>query len=62
MKVTKLNDDQLIEHIIPLAMEYRRRFGKSLGITGEASLTKFIPLHARNIYPLIRGRGYRGWG
>ena len=35
MKVTKLNDDQLIEHIIPLAMEYRRRFGKSLGITGE---------------------------
>ena len=27
--------DQLIEHIIPLAIEYRRRFGKSLGITGE---------------------------
>lgn len=35
MKVTKLSDDQLIEHIIPLATEYRRRFGKSLGITGE---------------------------
>ena len=35
MKVTKLSDDQLIEHIIPLAIEYRRRFGKSLGITGE---------------------------
>jgi len=35
MKVTKLSDDQLIEHIIPLAIEYRRRFGKSLSITGE---------------------------
>lgn len=35
MRVTKLNNDQLIEHIILLAREYRQRFGKSLGITSE---------------------------
>lgn len=35
MKAQNLNDDQLIEHIIPLAVEYRQRFGKSLGITSE---------------------------
>lgn len=35
MKITKLSNDQLIEHVILLAREYRRRFGKSLGITSE---------------------------
>lgn len=35
MSVTKLSDDQLIEHIILLAGEYRQRFNKNLGITSE---------------------------
>ena len=35
MKALKLNNDQLIENIIGLSLEYKRRFGKSLGITGE---------------------------
>ena len=35
MKTLKLSDDQLIENIIGFSLEYNRRFGKSLGITGE---------------------------
>jgi len=35
MKALKLSNDQLIENIIGLSLEYTRRFGKSLGITGE---------------------------
>ena len=35
MRVITLSDDQLMEHIISVAREYRKRFGKSLGITGE---------------------------
>lgn len=35
MKALKLSNGQLIENIIGLSLEYQRRFGKSLGITGE---------------------------
>lgn len=35
MKTPRLGDNQLIENIIGLSLEYKRRFGKSLGITGE---------------------------
>lgn len=35
MEPTKFSDDELIERVVLLAREYRRRFGKSLGITGE---------------------------
>ena len=35
MKALKLSNDQLIENIIGLSLEYTGRFGKSLGITGE---------------------------
>ena len=35
MRVSTLSDNQLMEHIISVAREYRKRFGKSLGITGE---------------------------
>jgi len=35
MKALKSSDNQLIENIIGLSLEYKKRFGKSLGITGE---------------------------
>ena len=35
MKPLRLSDSQLIENIVALSSEYKRRFGKSLGITGE---------------------------
>jgi hypothetical protein len=35
MKASKLSNDQLITDIINLSLEYKKRFGKSLGITGE---------------------------
>jgi hypothetical protein len=35
MKALKLSDARLMESIIGLSSEYKRRFGKSLGITGE---------------------------
>jgi len=35
MKTLKLSDNQLIENIIDLSLEYKRRFDKNLGITGE---------------------------
>jgi hypothetical protein len=35
MKALKLTNKQLIENIIGLSLEYKKRFGKSLGITGE---------------------------
>ena len=44
MKIKDLRDDQLIEHIIPLAAEYRQRFGKSLGITSEVGEYKAAKL------------------
>ena len=36
MNASKLNNEQLIENIIDLSLEYKKRFGKNLGITGEA--------------------------
>ncbi|MBA7690434.1 hypothetical protein ES703_98960 [subsurface metagenome] len=44
MKAPKFTDDELIERIIPLAKEYRRRFGKSLGITSEVGEYKAAKL------------------
>ena len=44
MRVTRLSNDQLIEHIILLAREYRQRFGKSLGITSEVGEYKVSQL------------------
>lgn len=35
MNASKLTNDQLIENIIDLSLEYKKRFGKNLGITGE---------------------------
>lgn len=35
MKALKLSDNQLIDNIVALSLEYKRRFSKSLGITGE---------------------------
>lgn len=35
MKATILSDNQLIENIIDLSLEYKKRFRKSLGVTGE---------------------------
>jgi len=35
MDTSRLNKNQLIENIIDLSLEYKKRFGKNLGITGE---------------------------
>ncbi len=35
MKAKHFTDDQLIDGVISLAIEYRQRFHKSLGVTGE---------------------------
>ena len=35
MNASKLTNDQLIENIIDVSLEYKKRFGKNLGITGE---------------------------
>ncbi len=35
MKAPRLSDNQLIENIISLSLEYKKRFGKNLGVTGE---------------------------
>ena len=35
MNALKLDNDQLIANIISLSLEYKKRFGKSLGVTGE---------------------------
>jgi hypothetical protein len=35
MKGPRLSENQLIKNIISLSLEYKKRFGKSLGITGE---------------------------
>lgn len=48
MTVNNLADDQLIENIISLAVMYRQRFGKSLGITseiGEYKASKLLRLN-----------------
>ena len=47
MKAKRLTDDQLIASVIPLAIEYRQRFNKSLGITsevGEYKASKLLKL------------------
>ena len=44
MKALKLSDNQLIENIIGLSLEYKKRFGKSLGITGEVGEYKVSQL------------------
>jgi hypothetical protein len=48
----RLSDEQLISSIIPLAVEYRRRFGKSLGITSEVGEYK-----ASKLLKLERAKG-----
>lgn len=35
MKASEFSNDQLIEKIIGVSLEYKKRFGKNLGITGE---------------------------
>ena len=52
MKTLKLSDAQLIENIIGLSLEYKRRFGKSLGITGEVGEYK-----ASRLLKLKRAQG-----
>ena len=47
MTKNDLSDDQLIDNIISLAIRYRQRFGKSLGITseiGEYKASKLLKL------------------
>ncbi len=61
MEPKKLSDDQLIESILPLAIEYRNRFGKNLGITSEVGEYK-----AASILKLDRvtgniQKGYDAW-
>ena len=52
MKASTLSDDQLIENIIGLSLEYKKRFGKNLGITGEIGEVK-----ASNLLKLKRALG-----
>lgn len=48
MRMGKQDNDQSIDNIILSAIEYRRRFGKSLGITGEVGEYKaFQILHLK---------------
>ena len=52
-----LSDEQLINSMIPLAIEYRRRFRKSLGITSEVGEYK-----ASKLLKLDRAEGWTEQG
>ena len=52
MKLKSLSDDALIENAIDLGKEFRRRFGKTLGITGEVG--EYL---ASQIFSLERVKG-----
>lgn len=52
MKASKLSNEQLIETAIDVSLEYKKRFGKNLGITGEVGEYK-----ASQLFNLERAPG-----